>query len=358
MMGILKNILTLVLIIIVASCGQRSRGAQSAFPLDKQLNEKEDSLAAIEQMLEQEDSSAAIENAAIAALRTISADDLLALRPVHSLESDSDNVVRILATPDKGLRLANRFMRMHYASDGTPDNELVWVDAVQRMFAQYCEKNNCAEEQAWKDFMDGIDFLACGTQPEINRYCYVTASVEYYRALAANKALIDVVKDHRLKALLLEEYRTWNELNGYRQSAFVHIRMAGQHYSALPMDFEGNYAAQAILRKENLALEREILLNGKPYELQHEVVTTAIWQDYLTNRLFYHPDVVYETDTESEVAQRIVRGLDESVAKWLAARHEITRYLTEPKATYYDNMTADYHWVITNEAEMVPEGYD
>lgn len=357
-MGILKNILTLILIILVAGCGQRSRGTQSALPSDKQLNEKEDSIAAIERMLELEDSIAAVENAAIASQGTISADDLLALRPVHSLESDSDIVMRILAAPDKGLRLANRFMRMHYASGGTPDNELVWVEAVQRMFAQYSKKHKCTEEQAWKDFMDGIDFLECGTQPEINRYCYVTASVEYYRALATNKALMDDVRDRRLKALLLEEYRTWNEMNGYRQAAFVHIRMAGQQYNALPMDFEGNFAALAILRKENLTLEREILLNSKLYEMQHEVVTTAIWQDYLTNRLYYNPDEEYEKDTELEVAQRIARSLDESVTKWLAARHEITRYLTDPKATYYDNMTADYHWVITNEAEVVPEGYD
>lgn len=346
--------------LILVSCGQRA-GKTTSLCVSEPFFHAEgqiDSMAAIVKMLDKEDSTAIVENAVIKSKSIITAQDLLSLRPVHSLESDSDNIVRILATPDKGLRLANRFMRMHYASGGTPDNELVWVDAVQRMFAQYCKKNNCAEEQAWKDFMDGIDFLACGTQPEINRYCYVTASVEYYRALAANKVLIDVVKDHRLKALLLEEYRTWNELNGYRQSAFVHIRMAGQHYSALPMNFEGNYAAQAILRKENMALEREILMNGKPYELQHEVVTTAIWQDYLSNRLSYNPDAVYEKDTEPEVAQRIARGLDESVTKWLAARHEITRYLTEPKATYYDNMTADYHWVITNEAEVVPEGYD
>lgn len=157
-----------------------------------------DSLATVSRLLEQEDSIAVIENAAIEAKSAITAEDLLALRPVHSLESDSDIIMRVLVAPDKGLQLANRFMRMHYAAGGSPDNELVWVKAVQKMFADYCKKHKCTVDQAWKDFMDGIDFLAGGTQPEINRHCYVTACVEYYKTLAAYKSFLDDIKDSRL----------------------------------------------------------------------------------------------------------------------------------------------------------------
>lgn len=332
--------------LVLVSCGQRNGRTLAG----------SDSLAAVSQLLEQEDSIAVIENAAIEAKATITAEDLLALLPVHSLESDSDIIMRVLVAPDKGLQLANRFMRMHYAAGGSPDNELVWVEAVQMTFDNYCKKHKCTADQAWKDFMDGIDFLAGGTQPEINRYCYVTACVEYYKTLAAYKSFLDDIKDSRLQALLLAEYRAWNEMNGARQAVFVNIRMAGQHYSALPMDFEGNYAAQAVSRRELLETEKRIIMDGTSYELQHEVVTTADWNEYLAQRLFYHPGAADNGDEDHE--QTIARNLDRCVKEWLATRHAITKYLPEPQATCYDNATADYHWVITNEAEAVPEGYD
>lgn len=316
-----------------------------------------DSHDAFSQLLEQEDSIAAIENAAIKAKVTITAEDLLALRPVHSLESDSDIIMRVLATPDKGLQLANRFLRMHYAAGGTPDNEQVWVEAVQMTLDNYCKKHKCTEDQAWIDFMDGIDFLTGGTQPEINRYCYVTACVEYYQTLAAYKSFLDDLKDSRLQALLLEEYRAWNAMNGVRQAVFINIRMAGQHYSALPMDFEGNYAAQALYRRELLETEKRIILDGgASYELQHEVINTADWNEYLEQRLFYRPGAADEGDEDHD--QAIARHLDRCVKVWLTTRQAVTKYLPESKATCYDNVTADYHWVIVNEAEVIPEGYD
>ena len=332
--------------LVLVSCGQRNGRTLAG----------SDSLAAISQLLEQEDNIAVIENAAIEAKATIAAEDLLALLPVHSLESDSDIIMRVLVAPDKGLQLANRFMRMHYAAGGSPDNELVWVEAVQMTFDNYCKKHKCTKDQAWMDFMDGIAFLADGTQPEINRHCYVMATVEYYRALEANKALIDGVKDARLRDLLMEEYRAWNEMNGYRQAAFVNIRMAGQHYSALPMVFEGNYAAQAICRKELLEAKKRIILGGASYELQHEVITTADWNEYLEQRLFSRPGAADEGDEDHD--QAIARHLDRCVKVWLTTRQAVTKYLPESKATCYDNVTADYHWVIVNEAEVIPEGYD
>ena len=355
-----KFCIILSAILVLVSCGQRNGKTTKVSEPVLIENGYSDSLAAISRLLEQEDSIAVIENAAIEAKATITAKDLLALRPVHSLESDSDIIMRVIVAPDKGLRLANRFMRMYYASGIAPEGELVWVDAVQKMFTDYCRKHKCTEEQAWADFMEGIDFLACGTQPEINRYCYVTASMEYYRTLAAYKSFLDAVKDAGLLTVLLEEYRAWNEMNGWRQSAFVHIRMAGQHYSALPMDYEGNFAAQAICRRELLETEKRIILGDASYNLQHEVITTADWNEYLEQRLYYRPEAVEATEGDVSGAsdQKIVSNLDSSVKEWLAARHAVTKHLREPKATYYDNLTADYHWVITNEAEVVPEGYD
>lgn len=354
-----KFSILLFAILVLVSCGQRNgRASMVSAPLIFE-NSYSDSLAAVSRLLEQEDSIAIIENAAIEAKASITAEDLLALRPVHTLESDSDIIMRVIAAPDIGLRLANRFMRMHYAAGTTPDNELVWVEAVQKMFTDYCKKRKCAENQAWMDFMDGIDFLAGGTQPDINSYCYVTACVEYYKTLAAYKSFLDDIKDSGLRTLLLEEYRTWNAMNSARQDAFINVRIAGQHYSALPMDFEGNYAAQAIYRRELLEVEKRIILDGASYERQYEVVTTTEWNEYLGLRLHYDcPGSVEDDGDGSTNDQTTVKNLDKRVKDWLAARHAVIRYLPEAKATCYDNVTADYHWVITNEAEVVPEGYD
>ena len=171
--------------------------------------------------------------------------------------------------------------------------------------------------------------------------------MEYYKTLAAYKDFIENMPSD-LQALLYEEYRAWNKLNKARHNAYVNIVRAGDHYSALPMELEGMYAVYVEKRRQLLDIEKQIISANKTYSLQHPVVRTKDWNNYLQK---------LRDKCESDEALVIVEDLDEAVKTWISVRQKIARHLPPSAATYYDNLTADYHWTITNEEEQVPPMY-
>jgi hypothetical protein len=277
----------------------------------------------------------------------VSVIELLALQPVHTLDPDERNWDYITEAGWAKFRLMNRFMRMQYVALGDPMDELRWVVATQVILDDYATPLGITQEQAIDSLLSAADFLCGGTQYQINQCTYVMASVEYYKTLAAYKTFIEQMpKD--LQPLLYEEYTAWNKLNKARHNAYVNIVRAGEHYSALPMEYEGMYAAYAEKRRQLLETEMQILSAGKAYSLHHPVVRTVDWENYLQT---------LRDRCESDEASDIVDDLDEAVSVWISVRQKIARHLPPSVGTCYDNLTADYHWGITNEEEQVPEMY-
>lgn len=278
----------------------------------------------------------------------ISAIELLALQPIHTLDPSERYWDYISDAEWVKIRLMNRFMRMQYVALGDPMDELRWVDATQIILDEYATPLGITQEQALDSLLSASGYLCCGTQYEINQCTYVMSSVEYYKTLAAYKAFIEhMPKD--LQPLLNDEYAAWNKLNKARHNAYVNIVRAGDHYSALPMELEGMYAAYAEKRGQMLDLEKGILSAGEEYSLQHPIIKTADWEQYLQTM---------RNKCADDEALVVVQELDETVRAWISIRQQITKCLTSSVGTSYDNLTADYHWGIVNAEEHVPEMYD
>lgn len=278
----------------------------------------------------------------------VSVIELLALQPIHSLDPDQRYWDYMTEAEWEKIRLMNRFMRMQYVALGDPMDELRWVVATQVILEDYAIPLGITQEQAIDSLLSAAEYLCCGTQQEIIQCTYVMASVEYFKTLVAYNAFIeDMTEDQQ--TLMREEYATWNKLNKARHNAYVNIVRAGDHYSALPMEFEGMYAAYAVKRRQLLDIEKQILSAGKAYPLQHPVVRTKDWENYLQT---------LRDKCESDEALGIVDDLDKTVSAWISTRQKIARHLPPSVGSFYDNLTADYHWAIANAEEQVPEMYD
>lgn len=340
-----------VVLCLTNSCAKPTKKDKISedIPLSPQICARLDSMDTepeIPEGLTKEERVAYIENHVLTT--PVSTSELLALQPIHTLDPDERYWEYITDSEWDNFRLMNRFMRMQYVALGDPMDELRWVEATQIILDDYAQAHGTTQEQALDCILSAAEYLCCGTQYEINQCTYVMASVEYYKTLAAYKAFIEhMSKD--LQPLLYEEYTAWNKLNKARHSAYVNIVRAGDHYSALPMEYEGMYAAYAEKRRQVLDIEQQILTAGKEYMLQHPVVRTADWERYLQ---------ALKNKSAYDESLAIVKELDETVRTWIGIRQKIAKLLPSSVCTSYDNVTADYHWTITHEEEQVPPMYD
>ena len=159
--------------------------------------------------LTEEEQVAFVENQVLTT--PISAIELLALQPIHTLDPDESDWDYITEADWKKFRLMNRFMRMQFVALGDPMDELRWVVATQVILDDYAIPLGIAQEQAIDSLLSAADYLCCGTQYDINQCTYVMSSVEYYKTLAAYKDFIENMPGD-LQSLLYEEYRAWNKL--------------------------------------------------------------------------------------------------------------------------------------------------
>ena len=331
------------------SCGTRGSRTPVAGP-GEVLVSVGDTVIAVPTGYAPEDSIAYIENVLLRH-GSITTDQLLGLTEIHTLDPDSLHFEYYTPMDMDALKVANRFMRMHHAASGNADDELAWVDAVRTILADYCIANGRSKEEALEDLLSAIGYLSVGAQFEMNRYAYVEASVEYFRALDANKAFLEAVPDGTLRDLLTEEYRCWNRLNETRFSAYVNIIRSEDHYSMLPMELEFAYGAYAKCRREFVEVDRSIVDGGRKYALQHPVVRMAQWNAFLSERLWLPEGYDTIMDDNEHINEDVALQFKQAVEAWLDARHAVTRYYCGDKGESYDNAMADYHWVVVNSAD-------
>ena len=335
----------------VTSCAKSSSETEeqdqklTLHPLIQARYDALDSVLDIPEDLTEEQRLVYIENQVLTS--PVTADELLALRPIHTLDPDTTRYGNWWSEQRwEQIRLANRFMRMQFVAFGEPMDEWQWAIAVQKIVDDYAAPFDINEEQALDSLYAGADHLCAGTQYQINQCTYVMSSIEYYKTLAAYRSFINQLPESQ-QALFIEEYAAWNKLNKARFDAYTGIRRANSHYSALPMELEGMYAAYAECRRQILNQEQAVILSGKNYRQQHPVVRTKDWNAYLQS--------LYNQATDED--STIVQTLDETTKAWIAIRQKIANQLPQPQQTAYDNLTADYHWIITNEHETVPPMY-
>ena len=311
-----------------------------------------------------EDSIAYIENMVIQS--PISADDLLGLAEVHSLEEwlfNYNNFDRAAEEPEYAdnflatrrdscaMRLANRFMRMHHLinENGDAMDELQFALAVNAILDTFrAEMPEVVPDSALDEIGRVMDKFSSLTQAEMNMQCYVLAAVDYYRAIEAYRRwLADVPVN--LKTLAQEEYKAWNALNEVRFSFWRDVSYRQEYSSMKPMEIEAYYSNLADNRRAELAVERSIVLGGKPYRQLGKTVTTPQWEKWIAEKSKpedYDLLVEMERDDlipDESLVSEYVDQLKTSFSRWLAARQAFAAALPKDRATSYDNLTADIH---------------
>ena len=278
----------------------------------------------------------------------ITAEELLALTPVHDLDPSTEWYEG--GWPEEYMEkvcIANRFMRMQYVAYGDPMDELQWMEAAYAILTEYASSHAITESQALDSMLAGLVHMEAGSQFDMNQWSYVLASVEYYRTLAAYKSLIDAMPEFK-KDMFIQEYKAWNKMNKARHKAYVHIRRAGDHYSSLPMEYEAMYAAYATYRRNLLTKENDVVWANKKYNRKHPIVKAEDWEDYLDTKL-------YRTAEDEDSA--LVNEVDQTVRTWFRTRKRIAKNVFSGYQDSYDNLTNDYYWTIIHEAEPMPRGY-
>ena len=314
--------------------------------------ELQDTVVQIPEEYTAEEKIVYLENKLIVSPMTM--EELLSLAPVHTLDPDTaryGDAWKPEYWTEEGREktaLVNRFMRMHFVSMGDPLDELQWAMAVDTMLGEYAAAKHISKEKALEGLSEGVGHLEAGTQYEINLWCYIEASIAYYKTLHTYCEVIENQFEADKQELLYYEYQAWVRMNNARQEAYINIRRAGDHYSALPMEFEGMYAAFADYRTQLLKMENEILWLDRTYKRKHPIMGESDWNEYLDHKLFR-----LAADEDST----IINELDQAVREWLKMRQRVAKSAYSAAQESYENLTSDYYWVIIHEAEPMPEGY-
>ena len=231
-----------------------------------------------------EDSIAYIENAVLK--DHISMNDFLELAEVHQLEDRLFLYHDSIATPrDKAaMRLANRFMRMHYvAISGDVDSKLQWAMAVNAILDTFrVSVPSLPKDSVLNEIIRVADKYSSETQSEMNFQCYIRSSVDYYRTIEAYRQWIQAVPSD-IRPLAQEEYEAWHDLNSARFTLWDEVSYRQEWYSMKPMEIEGYRENLSSNRRAELEVERDIILNGKPYQQKGKTVTAKEWEQWIAD---------------------------------------------------------------------------
>lgn len=297
-----------------------------------------------------EDSVAFIENTVLKG--QISVSDYLALAEVHELEERLFDYNDSLASfRDKAaLRLANRFMRMHYvAISGDAQSKLQWAMAVNAVIDTFLVAvPSLPKDSALNEMIRVADKFSSETQSELNFQCYIHSSLDYYRTIEAYRQWIQEVPAD-IRPLAEEELEAWHDLHSARFTFWEDVSYTQEWYSMKPMEIESYRMNLSSNRRAELEVERGIVLSGKPYRQKGKTVTAKEWEQWIIDHSVPEDidDLIKMGDTDripsdSLVADR-VNALKSAFERWLKARQALAAALPKEQCDSYDGMTADIH---------------
>ena len=302
-----------------------------------------------------EDSIAYIEN--VIYTSPISVDDYLALAPVHTVEGyyfgwpEGEGVDTLPQKDRCAMQFVNRLMRMNHIAviNGNPMDKLRWAEAVN--IAANSLKD-CVPEWPLNTAplfaLKQLEGYSNTSQVEMNFMSYEDAVLDYYYTIDSYRQWLNEVPSS-LHSLAQEEYEAWVEMNEARFALWRDVSYRQEWYSMKPMEIEYYYSLLAQNRRDELALERDIILNGKTYAQQGKTVTSAEWERWL--RESSRPEdyeLLIELEWEDnmpdeETVQECLKAMKSTFDRWLKARQDMAAALPETQGKSYDNLTADMH---------------
>lgn len=355
-------------IVLMSACGGQSINTGSTFdPRDTVI---------VPEGLTGEDSIAYIENMIVKS--PISATNLLGLAEVHSVED------RLFLYGDLGrprndpncredpqtehrdsaaMRLANRLLRMGNLvnMNGNAGDKLQWAVAVNATIDTFLVAvPYLPEDSVILEIGRVVYKFSNQTQSELNFMCYVDAMVDYYRTIESYRQWLSVVPKN-LKPLIQEEYEAWHDLNESRFAFWNDVSYRREWYSMKPMEIEGYYENLSANRRAELQLERGIIEDGKTYNQKGNTVTSAQWEQWITDHSVPEDiDLMKEMEREEELPSDSlvmdrVNTLKSSFSQWMKARKAIAAALPKQQGISYDNLTTDiYCRLIGKLASIIP----
>lgn len=336
------SIILFITSVIQAACGGRSMSnSEDINPRDT---------VTVPEGYTGEDSVAYIENAVLK--DHISVSDFLNLAEVHEIEERLFDYNDSISTPrDKAaMRLANRFMRMHYvATSGNAEPKLQWVMAVNAVLDTFrVAVPSLPKDSALNEIIRVADKYSTETQSEMNFQCYIHSSIDYYLTIEAYRQWIQAVPSD-IRPLAQEEYEAWHDLNSARFTLWDEVSYRQEWYSMKPMEIEGYRENLSSNRRAELEIERGIVLSGKLYQQKGKTVTAKEWEQWIVDNSV--PEDIDDLKKMGE-ADRIpsdslvtdrVNTLKSTFARWLKARQALAAALPKEQGDSYDYLTADMH---------------
>ena len=291
---------------MLSACGRRSAsGSDGINPRDT---------VTVPEGYTGEDSIAYIENAVLK--DHISMNDFLELAEVHELEDRLFLYNDSIATPrDKAaMRLADRFMRMHYvAISGDAESKLQWAMAVNAVLDTFrVEVPSLPIDSVLNEIKRVADKYSSDSQSEINFQCYIHSSIDYYRTIEAYRQWIQAVPSD-IGPLAQEEYEAWHDLNSARFTLWDEVSYRQEWYSMKP--------------------------------------NSSVPEDYDELKKMGDTDRI---PSDTLVADR-VNTLKSTFSRWLKARQALAAALPKEQGDSYDFLTADIHSRMVGKfADIIP----
>ena len=350
------NFLGLAAVLLMAGCGENRAG--SFDPRDT---------VQVPEGLTGEDSIAYIENAIFQS--PITAEQLLSLAEVHSLEEclyyynnfemaedNPEDAANYLATyrDSCAMRLANRFLRMHYLvyNNGKAQDKMQFAVAVNTIVDNFhAEMPELPRDSVIGEVSRVVSKFSALSQVEMNLESYIDAALDYYLTIDAYRQWLADVPP-AFKKLAEEEYVAWHDFNEARFTLWRDVSYRQEWYSMKPMEMEYYHSVLSQNRRAELAVERDIVLNAKLYRQLGRTVTTSQWEAWIAKSSEPEDaDFLRELDDETldiympdeATVTECVGNLRSTFQRWLAARQALAAALPEAQRKSYDNLTADMH---------------
>lgn len=324
-----------------------------------------DTLLTVPEGITGEDSIAYIENEVFQS--PISAADLLSLAEVHTVEErlyrfnyyipEEANEYLPNKADSAALRLANRVMRMNYLViiNGNAADKLQFAIAVNAAIDSFhIAVPSIPRDSILDEVIHVIDKFSVGFQEEINFQSYVSATIDYYRTIESYRQLISNSPTN-LSPLLQKEYEAWHELNNARFAFWNDLSYTWGWYSMRPMETENYYENLSANRRAELQIEREIIEERKPYFRQGKKVSNREWKRWVIEHSFPIDADPHEIESipEEELVNQRVGSLENTLSKWLAARHDVAKALSNEQRKSYENLTVDMHCRMIGKLELI-----
>lgn len=242
------------------------------------------------------------------------------------------------------LELINKMCGMRSISH----SDWQWMLACDNAFDEY--RLNVGRDEPISIILEEVNkiitpFSDSGIISLMDRSVYPWQSIMLYQMMNGYREIIINENDMQLQNKIFIELKEWTKFCDATYDFYADYGCAwGQNGREYFFNVGLSRASLYSVRKAQLEIERNIILNNEAYKLKNPVIKSSKWKTKLdsianinTADVYGYED--YNLKNPSEIAQAI----STSFTTWHKARIDVMKCLEKNKAKSYDNMTSDIH---------------